>query len=65
MRFNELAQDAENDNYNKWDFDDTRRPRLTLKHLNKMRNIRSMANADHAGKIEDLKLQYGQPPASE
>ena len=30
MRFNELAQDAKDDEYNKWDMDDTRRPKLTL-----------------------------------
>ena len=38
MRFNEVkTSNAEDDQYTKWDFDDTRRPRLTLKHLNKMR----------------------------
>ena len=33
MRFNELAQSAEHDEFNKWDLDDTRRPKLTLKHF--------------------------------
>lgn len=59
MRFNELAQSAEEDNFNKWDIDDTRRPRLTLKHLNKMRNRRELARAEHTSKIEDVQLQYG------
>ena len=59
MRFNELAQSAEEDNFNKWDIDDTRRPRLTLKHLNKMRNRRELARAEHTSKVEDVQLQYG------
>jgi hypothetical protein len=59
MRFNELAQNPEDDNYNKWELDDTRRPKLTLKHLNKMRNRREMARSEHTSKIEDVQLQYG------
>lgn len=59
MRFNELAQNEKDDNFNKWDEDDTRRPKLTLKHLNKMRNRREMTRSEHADKIEDVQLQYG------
>lgn len=59
MRFNELAQGAEDDNYNTWDLDDTRRPALTLKHLNKMRNRRELARSEHAAKVEHLQVQYG------
>ena len=65
MRFNELAQDAKDDKYNKWDFDDTRRPTLTLRHLNKMRNRRELARSEHASKVEKVQLQYGQQDASE
>jgi len=65
MRFNELAQKPEDDNLNKWDLDDTRRPRLTLKHLNKMRNRREMARSEHTSKIEDVQLQYGASQAEE
>lgn len=65
MRFNELAQDAKEDKYNKWDFDDTRRPKLTLRHLNKMRNRRELARSEHATKVEKVQLQYGQQDASE
>ena len=46
MRFNELAQNAEDDKSNQWDLDDTRRPKLTLRHLNKMRNRRELARAE-------------------
>lgn len=60
MRFNELAQKAEDDKYNKWDFDDTRRPKITLRHLNKMRNRRELARSEHASKVEKVQMQYGQ-----
>jgi hypothetical protein len=65
MRFNELAQNSEEDNFNKWDIDDTRRPKLTLRHLNKMRNRREMTRSEHSSKIENVQLQYGasQDPA--
>ena len=59
MRFNELAQDAKEDEYNKWDMDDTRRPKITLRHLNKMRNRRELARSEHATKVEKVQLQYG------
>ena len=65
MRFNELAQNAKDDNFNKWDEDDTRRPKLTLKHLNKMRNRREMTRSEHADKVEDVQLQYGVSQDSE
>jgi len=65
MRFNELAQDAREDNFNKWDIDDTRRPKLTLRHLNKMRNRREMTRSEHSSKIEDVQLQYGAAQDSE
>jgi len=62
MRFNEIAQDAEDDEFNKWDVDDTRRPKMTLRHLNKMRNRRELARAEHKDKLEDVQLQYGAAP---
>lgn len=58
MRFNELAQDASDDNYNKWDIDDTRRPKLTLKHINKMRKMRELAKAEHAERINQNRNMY-------
>jgi hypothetical protein len=59
MRFNELSQNAEQDEYNQWDIDDTRRPRLTLKHLNKMRGMREIAKAEHIEQSKQWKVQYG------
>ena len=58
MRFNELAQNASEDNYTKWDLDDTRRPKLTLKHINKMRKMRELAKAEHADQIQKNRDMY-------
>ena len=59
MRFGEIAQSAENDEYNKWDIDDTRRPKLTLRHLNKMRNMQEVAKVEHIEQVKQWKIQYG------
>lgn len=60
MRFNELnARDKTEDRSGKWDIDDTRRPRLTLRHLNKMRHMQEMAKLEHQQKVSDYKSQYG------
>ena len=64
MRFNELAQNELDDDFNKWDEDDTCRPKLMLKHLNKMRNRREMT-LKYADKIEDVPLQYGADPEAQ
>jgi hypothetical protein len=58
MRFNELARNAEQDDYGTWDIDDTRRPRLTLRHLNKLRNMQELAKAEHIQKITKFKDMY-------
>jgi len=58
MRFNELAIDERNDN-DKWEIDDTRRPRLTLRHLNKIRNKRELAKAEYESEQEVNKEMYG------
>jgi hypothetical protein len=59
MRFNDVAQSPEDDNYNKWDVDDTRRPKLTLKHLHKLRNMKELAKKEHAERVKDFKNIYG------
>jgi hypothetical protein len=64
MRFNELAIDASNDN-DKWDIDDTRRPRLTLKHLNKIRNKRELAKAEYEEGQSVNAAMYGKPAEEE
>lgn len=59
MRFNELARNSEEDRSGKWEVDDTRRPRLTLRHLNKMRNMQEMSKMEYQQKLDDYKTQYG------
>lgn len=61
MRFNEIAQNAEDDEFNKWDVDDTRRPKMTLRHLNKMRKRRESAKAEHDRMTKGYKVQYSAP----
>lgn len=65
MRFNELARDASEDRSGTWEIDDTRRPRLTLRHLNKMRNMQEMAKLEHQQAVADYKIQYGTSADSE
>jgi len=62
MRFSEVGDsrlDANDDEYNKWEVDDTRRPRLTLRHLNKMRNMREMKQAEHNQETATFRQMYG------
>ena len=58
MRFDELAQSAEGDEFHKWELDDTRRPKMTLEHLNKMRAMREMAKAEHVEQVKNYKQMY-------
>jgi hypothetical protein len=60
MRFNEVNRNSKDDDYGTWDIDDTRRPRLTLKHLNKLRNQRNLTDADHTKQSELWRDMYGQ-----
>lgn len=60
MRFNEVesSRQAENDEYGKWDIDDTRRPKLTLKHINKMRKMRELKKTEHSQEVQQYKAMY-------
>lgn len=61
MRFSEVNRDAQDDDYGKWAVDDTRRPRLTLRHLQKMRQQREMSKAEHLEQVEQWKDMYARP----
>lgn len=58
MRFNEIRQDDKEDRSGQWSVDDTRRPRITLRHLNKMRNMKEMAKLEQQEKIENYQGMY-------
>ncbi len=45
--------------------DDTRRPRLTMVHLQKLRKSRDAEKYEKAQHLEFLPDMYGQPPAQE
>lgn len=45
--------------------EDTRRPRLTLRHLNKLRKIRELRQMELAAHREFVKTMYGTPPEEE
>jgi len=56
--------DAEDDNYNNRKIDDTRKSRLTLKHLNRLRKQREVHNVEHANRIKRVKNIYARPAAT-
>ena len=56
--------DAEDDNYNNRKIDDTRKSRLTLKHLNRLRKQREVHNVEHANRIKRVKTIYARPAAT-
>ena len=53
--------DAEDDNYNNRDIDDTRKSRLTLKHINRLRKQREVHNIEHATRTNRVKKIYAKP----
>lgn len=54
--------EPELDDYSKADLEDTRRPRLTLRHLNKLRKVRELRKMEKATHKEFVKTMYGAPP---
>ena len=64
MRSTEILNeyyDAEEDNYNNRKIDDTRKGRLTLKHINRLRKQREVHNIEHASRLEKMKKVYAKP----
>lgn len=55
----------EEDDINKASLGDTRKPKLTLKMVNRLKKIRSTKNLEMAKKQELLGIMYGAPPADE
>lgn len=60
MRFNELnSRDARNDKIGTWELDDTRRPRLKLRDINKMRRKKELAKAEYEEEKKYYSSMYG------
>lgn len=51
--------DQDNDEYNVVEIDHKRRPRLTLKHLQKLRRIRSIEAYEHGERVKNVAKMYG------
>lgn len=63
MRFQELKEyyEADDDNINTAKIDDTRRNRLTLQHLNKLRKKRELENLEKQTRVQNLSSMYSKP----
>lgn len=62
MKFREYLPEnyfPEDDKLNQTSKDDTRRPRLTLRHLNKLRKIRELKKLEMAAHKDFVKVMYG------
>lgn len=61
MRFQELREyyEAEDDKINTIKIDDTRRAKITLKHLNKLRKKRELEKLENQERINNLGTIYG------
>jgi hypothetical protein len=61
MRFQELREyyEAEDDKINTLKIDDTRRAKVTLKHLNKLRKKRELEKLENQERINNLGTIYG------
>lgn len=70
MKFLELKEAAKVETHDEFagnidqhKMSDTRRPRLTLKHLNKLRKIREMKKFEDEQRGKILSVIYQRPPA--
>jgi len=55
----------EDDKQNQQELNDTRRPRLTLRHLNKLRKIQELKKMELLAHKDFVKTMYGTPPEGE
>lgn len=55
----------EDDESNMAELNDTRRPRLTLRHLNKLRKIQELKKMEMLAHKDFVKTMYGTPPEGE
>jgi len=60
MRFQELREyyEAEDDKINTLKIDDTRRAKITLKHLNKLRKKRELEKLENQERLNNLGAIY-------
>ena len=63
MEVKEGFVDVQNDEFHTANKMDTRRPRLTLQHLGKLRKMREIRNMEVEERKEVYKTIYARPPA--
>lgn len=61
MNFKDLTNNVRQDGIEQKAIGDTRKPKLTLKHLNKLRKMRELRNLEQINQGRQLELIYGQP----
>lgn len=54
--------DEKNDQYDFINIDHKRRPRITLRHLQKLRKTRSIEELENGQRIKDVAYIYGKSP---
>lgn len=64
MRLNEFYN-PENDQYQKREPEDTRKSKLTLEELNKLRKIRDIRKAEDIDHRKFVRVMYSQPAQSD
>lgn len=64
MRLNEFYN-PENDSWQKREIGDTRKPKLTLGQLNKLRKVREIKKAEQIEHDKFVRLMYAQPVQSQ
>jgi uncharacterized Ntn-hydrolase superfamily protein len=57
--------EEQDDNYMTISIDHHRRPRITLRHLQKLRKTRSIEDLEQKQRIDDVAYIYGRPESEE
>lgn len=57
--------DPNQDELRKANLDDTRKPSLTLRMINRLKKMRASKKVEHVRKQEFLGIMYGKPPAED
>jgi hypothetical protein len=65
MNFEDLTKEVRKDGLEQAAIGDVRKPRLMLKHLNKLRKIRELRNLEQVNQSRQLELIYGEQPETE
>jgi hypothetical protein len=61
IKLNEVYIDPNEDEFMKAHSDDARKPRLTLRHINRLKKIRAMSNLENVKKSSVISAMYGIP----